>query len=182
MAEPVIWLDLVKVVATLCAASVAAWVTWRIGSSQMDIASQQAHIASEQKRIAAAKLALELFEERYDLFHKVWGFLSTAGKPDDTDMLHGQFTNLIPKAQFLFGPEIANYMREAHTQRIRVDSLNRKLCVSTYSATPEQIKEHSDLQQWFYDEASNCFKRFAPYLDFSVWRAGKGDPLDRLLA
>jgi hypothetical protein len=35
------------------------------------------------------------------------------------------------------------------------------------------------LEQWFAYEATNCFKRFADYLDFSRWKL---DPLERLAA
>jgi hypothetical protein len=164
-AETQFWIEVAKLVATIAAASVAAWVAYRIGSSQRDI-------AREQKRIAAAKLNLELFEERYALFEKVWGFLSEAVTKDELDLLGTGFGNLIPKAQFLFGDEIAEYMRDISAQRTQLAVLlhAQKQLLNTGRASPhtEAIYKHQiELQQ----EAIDCFKRFAPYLDFSNWKA-----------
>lgn len=163
-------LEIAKVVATLVASSVAAWVAYSIGSSQRDIAKQQAEIAAEQKRIAAAKLNLELFEQRYAMFYKVWGFLSETFHTENEELISFDFTNEIPKAQFLFGQEIADYMREAEKKRGKLAMLHRKLVV-TGNSSDEDTKQTTELGIWFYQEAGNCFERFAPYLDFSAWKA-----------
>jgi hypothetical protein len=165
-------LEVAKVIATLAAASGASYVAWRIGTSQRDIARQQADIAAEQRQIAAAKLNLELFEERYELFMKVWGFLSDALEDTADSVPHPlrpEFTNLIPKARFLFGREIAEYMIEANGNRVRLFTMLRQQQKDGGVPTFEG-KSIADYQIWFNDEASNCFKCFAAYLDFSRWK------------
>lgn len=180
MSEPVIWLELVKTAATVGATIVAAVWASRLGTSQRDIAKQQALTAFEQKRISAAKLNLDLFKERYDLFMKVWGFLSDA--LEDTADKHShplqpEFTNLIPKARFLFGDEIANYMGEANKKRVQLWTLLHMQRRGEGNPTFEG-KNIGDMHTWFSDEATNCFRRFADYLDFSAWKI---DPLERLV-
>jgi hypothetical protein len=170
--ETQFWLEVFKIAATLAAAGVAAWVAYRIGSSQRDIATQQAETASEQKRIAAAKLNLELFEERYALFQTVWKFLTEQlnGLHEQQSPLSPEFTNLIPKARFLFGNEIGDYMDEAFKKRVRLMTLIRQHNRELNNPSVEG-QTMGSLEQWFTDEATNCFKRFSPYLDFSAWRA-----------
>jgi hypothetical protein len=166
------WIEVAKLLATVAAASVAAWVAYSVGSSQRDIAKQQADTAAEQKRIAAAKLNLELFEERYALFEKVWEFLSEAVTKDELDPLGAGFGNLIPKARFLFGDEIADYMKDISARRteLAVFLHAHKQLLNTGRASPHTdaiYQQQIELQQ----EAVECFKRFAPYLDFSNWKA-----------
>jgi len=179
MAEPAIWLEMVKVGATLAAAGAAAYVAYTIGSSQRDIAVRQADTAAAQRKVSEAKLNLDLFEERYALFEKVWGFLSTGPNQSESinASLRPEFTNLIPRAQFLFGSEIADFMRDASKRRIDLAVAHVQL--TSGNMPPDLPQKIAEMETWFHTEASNCFKRFAPYLDFSVWKA---DPLERLLS
>jgi hypothetical protein len=180
MTQPIAWLEVLKVAATMIASGVAAWVAWSIGSSQRDIAKQQADTAGAQRAISQAKLNLDLFEERYAIFHQVWGFLSAA-LDDTADVPHPlrpEFTNLIPKARFLFGKQIAEYMGEAHQRRVNLWTVLREQQRTGNGLVEFQGMTVADLQLWFAQEATNCFKRFADYLDFSAWKA---DPVDRVM-
>jgi hypothetical protein len=180
MSQPIVWLEVLKVASTVAASGVAAWVAWRIGSSQRDIAKQQADTAAAQREISLAKLNLDLFEERYAIFHQVWGFLSAA-LDDTADVPHPlrpEFTNLIPKARFLFGKQIAEYMGEANQKRVNLWTVLREQQRTGDGLVEFQGMTVGDLHLWFAQEATDCFKRFADYLDFSAWKA---DPVGRVL-
>lgn len=171
MAEPVIWLELVKVAATVGAAGAAAYVAYAIGTAQRDIAARQADTAAAQRKISEAKLNFDLFKERYEVFEKVWGFLSTGPNNNETvtASLRPEFTNLIPRAQFLFGSEIADFMREASKRR--TDLAVAYVQLTSGNMPPDLPQRIAEIETWFYTEASNCHKRFDAYLDFSVWKA-----------
>lgn len=170
-------LEIAKLLTTVIAAGVAAFVAWKIGSSQRDIAKRQAETASAAKEVAHAKLNLDLFEQRYAVFETVWWFLSGVVQDPMKEITDPLFTNEIPKAQFLFGKPIADFMRQASTKQTELQILERKMASVTYQLVETENLRVLELQTWFYDEANNCFKRFGDYLDFSSWKA---DPLGRL--
>jgi hypothetical protein len=177
------WFEGIKTAVAAGATIVVARWGIKIQASQRDIARQQASIAAEQKRIAAAKLNLELFEERYAVFERVWTFLSAHVVGDDKDLplWPADFNNLIPKAQFLFGENIAEYMREISSKHTKLATTYQALRQRADVASAEQAELITDLQGWFYTEASQCFKRFADYLDFSAWKADLFDRGDATL-
>lgn len=166
-------LEIAKLLVTTIASGVAAYFGIRIALSQRDIAKQQARTAAAQREIAQAKLQLDLFDRRYAMFEEVWEFLSRAtsanvAEPPET---WPELTNSIPKSRFLFGPEVESYMQLIHRKRLELDALHAQIraqgCVVM---SQEQSAQLTDLQLWFFDEASQCSKRFARYLDFGEWR------------
>ncbi|UEP34910.1 hypothetical protein LL998_01015 [Burkholderia ambifaria] len=69
-----------------------------------------AFIAWRQYHVARAKLNLDLFEKRYELFNMVWAFASFVvqdGPPSLQAPERIELKNLNPKIEFLFGDEIA---------------------------------------------------------------------------
>ncbi|UYO47792.1 hypothetical protein [Rhodopseudomonas palustris] len=73
MVEPTTyWFEIAKVfagpVATVFAAAVAVFVTWRIGRQQLQLSRQQAEVARAQRDIAFDKLKHDLFEHRYAIY------------------------------------------------------------------------------------------------------------------
>jgi hypothetical protein len=74
------------------------------------------YIAFNQWRVAKAKLNLDLFEKRYAIFVATWTEISQAIQTPEVRMTNPEFTNLLPKAQFLFGPEIREYMSEVSSK------------------------------------------------------------------
>ncbi len=167
-------LELAKLLVTTIATGVAAYYAIKIAASQRDIAKRQAETALAAKKVAEAKLNFDLFEERYALFEQVWGFLSRPVDYENPQPMRSDFTNLIPKAQFLFGAPIADYMREASSKQIELSSMIRQQ--RNKPLNPEQVERMYETELWFAEEAMGCFKKFAPYLDFSAWKV---DPLER---
>jgi hypothetical protein len=175
-----LWLEVSKlVVGTGATVAVAAWAT-TIASSQRKIAAQQRDIASAQRAVAHAKLNLDLFDRRYAIFDTTWQFLSQATKDASTKVLHSDFTNAIPRAEFLFGRQIADYMREASRNQTQLALIYLRTQKNADVVLAEDANSISELETWFYSEATTgCFRRFADYLDFAAWKI---DPLDRLLS
>ena len=163
-------LELGKLAVTTLVSIVVGYVTWRISSGQKAIAASQRDIALEQRRVATAKLNLDLFDRRYELFMEVWGFLSHGAVGDVVQYSDPKFTNLIPKARFLFGDDIADYMNEASTKKTQLALANKQKTSAPY-ATPDADQQIYDLSIWFTTEGKDCFKRFANYLDFANWKA-----------
>ena len=128
-------------------------------------------IAYRQYLVARAKLNLDLFEQRLQIFDATWSFLSSpfiSGIQNLTDI---NFTNMIPKASFLFGPEIELYMREASKKVTELRIIEVRTTNSNNIVPPELIERRLDLEKWFLKEASEGVKRvFGPYLEFQKWK------------
>jgi hypothetical protein len=80
----------------------AAFVTFIIGCIA-------ARIIYNQFRVAQAKLKLDLFDKRYDVFHKTWLIMSGVVHKGTRDAQYGlgtPFNNFLPQAKFLFGKDI----------------------------------------------------------------------------
>lgn len=158
-------LEIAKLVVTTLVTLVAAAFALKISASQRDIAKRQADTAREARDVSAAKLNLDLFEARYAVFLEVWKFLTIATGTSSEDAPMTELVNLVPKAQFLFGKDIADYMQNMIARRVDLIVAQRK--DKKHSLDPEAI-EH--MIAWFFAEADNCHERFAPYLDFSGWQ------------
>lgn len=124
-----------------------------------------AAIAYRQYATAKAKLKLDLFEKRYEIFEAVW---TTLSNPNGFAINDGTFTNLIPKATFLFGVEIQTYMNKIWKNRIEIWSLDRKYDAG--AASQLDIERNAELLQWFASEAQEGVKEiFGKYLSFEDW-------------
>lgn len=167
------WLEVWRLIVTAAVTVTVGVITAWIANNQRKIAASQRDIAHEQRRVATAKLNLDLFDRRCELFMQVWGFLSHGAVGDVKEYSDPDLTNLIPKARFLFGDEIAGFMNEAASKKTQM-ALGNKQKAGGHWPTPEKDAELLEIGKWFQFEATNCFKRFDPYLDFSSWRAETG--------
>lgn len=155
-----IWFELVKGVP----AAVVALVVGIVGGL----------IAWRQYRVARAKLNLDLFEKRYELFMVVWTFVSSVvqggvrrlNSPERVEMI-----NQIPKMEFLFGHELAEYVRKISAQHGSLWSIQQATAQNNNVMPQAHVQAHLELMQWFADEASDGVRaRFGAYLNFEEWR------------
>jgi hypothetical protein len=108
--------DFAGPVATVIAAGVAVFVTWRLGRGQQRIAEQQAATARQQANTALDQLRYNLFERRYDVYNyaiEVIMFLENAAYKEDvraTDIVPKYFGTL-DNARFFFPDDICNFVR-----------------------------------------------------------------------
>jgi hypothetical protein len=78
------------------------------------------------------------------------------------------FNNHIPKAGFLFGSDIEEYLSVAATKWNRLRGIQG--VIGGPHSKPEHLTEQQELVRWFDEEAQNGAKRkFEKYLNFERW-------------
>jgi predicted metalloprotease len=82
-----LWLEVIKAVApllaALLAAGVGAWVAHKFGRIQESIAKQQAATAAAAATTARNKLRLDLFDRRWAIYQTAKGVIDTMAHQDD---------------------------------------------------------------------------------------------------
>lgn len=180
MSEPTVVIEVLKALPSVLVTLIVGIAALLISNSQRKIAASQRDISKQQREIAHGKLNLDLFDKRYEIFDATWRFLSSAVKGDALVWLEPEFTNLIPRAQFLFGGDIAGYMREASAKKTELAMIAGRTYRNGKVVLPGDVDRQHELDLWFAEEATfGSFKRFNAYLQFSAWRS---DPLDALLS
>ncbi|WP_250466137.1 hypothetical protein [Caballeronia sp. GAFFF2] len=131
-------------------------------------------IAWSQYRVARAKLNLDLFEKRYELFTMVWAFVSNVAAHGAPALISPEKTalvNSIPKIEFLFGSAIANYVQDISSKAGTLWMIDQHKQVKIDVVPEEKIDEHLQLLEWFTNEAMQGVReRFGVYLNFEAWR------------
>jgi hypothetical protein len=138
----------------------AAFVTFIIGCIA-------ARITYNQFRVAQAKLKLDLFDKRYDVFHKTWVIMSGVVDKGTRNAQFGLGTplnNFLPQAKFLFGKDINDYLDLVSKKWARLHGIEGMDRPSEYA------QEKSELLMFFHDEASRAKEVFGPYLNFEEWK------------
>lgn len=130
-------------------------------------------IARHQAAVAAAKLKLDLFEKRYPIFEQTWEIMSevvTKGTRVRNYGLSTPFNNFLPRARFLFGPEVEAYLSDAAKKWADLYGLEGEIGGAGVKAA-EYAKQRRELLDWFTTQAMTGVKTlFGPYLDFQKWR------------
>jgi hypothetical protein len=132
-----------------------------------------AGIAWCQYQATRAKIKLDLFDKRYAIFERAWAFMSEAvrARADQPLPLFSEFDNVIPQAGFLFGEKVRKYLREVSQKRTDLSFIQQRTQSNANIMQPNDIERHTELMQWFYDQATGGIKDvFGPYLNFEVWR------------
>lgn len=127
-----------------------------------------AGIAYRQYKAAKAKLNLDLFEKRYEIFHLTWGELSNA--IHDVDEISAGFTNAIPKSQFLFGNEIHSYLKDIVHRRSMATMFKNMYRINN-GLRPEDLEKYHETNLWLGHEAIiGARERFGKYMNFEEWK------------
>ena len=141
---------------------IAAHITWT-----------QKEVARSQKEVAQAKLKLDLFERRYNIFHQTWVSVSEVVQTGTREQNLGfgtPFNNYRPEAAFLFGKDIEAFIDELVHNWAELHALEAE----RDGQGPDRmmiIERMRKLRDWFFEQASKGVKdRFAPYLDFANWK------------
>jgi hypothetical protein len=129
-------------------------------------------IAHRQAAVAEGKLKLDLFEKRYSIFQETWEIMSEVvmkGTREKNYGLSHPFANFTPRARFLFGPEVAEYLSQGTRKWIDLHAFEGER--DDLAAAAQNAEQVSQLKNWFHEQASTGLKElFAPYLDFEKWR------------
>lgn len=141
---------------TLIIGTIAGLITWR------------------QYQVAKAKLKLDLFQKRYDIFHKTWVIVSDTvirGTREDHHGMATPFNNFLPEAMFLFGPEISKYLDEVSNKWTQLHGLEGEKDDLVLPERLRNIEQSRVLKDYFMDQASKGAKeKFGKYLDFKNWK------------
>lgn len=145
--------ELLKGIPAFCVAIAVAIVAWR------------------QYLVSKAKLNLDLYKERYEIFEETWEFLSNPSATTNSLGYSPKFTNLIPRAEFLFGEEIGEYMSTISFKVTQMKMIDLKIRASNNVMQPDDIYTYTQLTNWISTEAtSGAKKKFGQYLNFSEWQ------------
>jgi hypothetical protein len=109
--------DFAGPVATIIAAAVATFITWRLGSRQVAIAASQANtadaqraIAQSQRDIAYDRLKYDLFRMRYDVYQAakeaIERVIRTGTERPVSDMELLNLRLKMDEARFFFAPQV----------------------------------------------------------------------------
>lgn len=129
-------------------------------------------MAHRQAAVAEGKLKLDLFEKRYPLFQETWEIMSEVVMRGTRQKNWGfghPFQNFTPRARFLFGPDVGDYLSTAASKWIELHGYEGERDDPVSAA--QHAARVSELKQWFHEQASTGVKAvFAPYLSFEKWR------------
>ena len=103
--------DFAGPIATIIAATAAAFVTYRLGTNQVSIAREQARFAKANSRLAQQKLVLDLFDKRWTItteLRETVAEVLTQGHVGEHAWR--KFHLAGERAAFLFGPEVTTYL------------------------------------------------------------------------
>lgn len=137
-----------------------------------------AFIAWQQWQLAQNKLRLDLFDRRYKVYDALRTFLScVVGKANFTDAQLFEFYAGTSDAEFLFGPEVIDYLAQ-----VRKHALNMQLHQKIFQPMPvgeersRHIQAEHDELVWLGEQLTEMSKIFVPYLGFSHIQAVSGLP------
>jgi hypothetical protein len=157
--------DLAGPIATVIAASAAAFVAYRLGQSQISVAKSQAAIAERNWQTTNEKIVLELFERRLPIYEEIREIIGAVVRNGDASIgdLHsyGKATDRVP---YLFGPEVQAYVEQMRLLLIDLQLANKMMRNMLDPDRPSWIKkrhEHFAAVTKFYTDAPGIF---GPYM------------------
>lgn len=126
------------------------------------------YIAYQQWQVNQASLRERLFERRFKIFKDTQIFLShilREGRLEDSALT--EFFEAPQMARFLFGNEMADYLKEIRTRAIKMHGLEksaRRAEVGPKRSEPID-KEYAEIK-WLNGQLETIFDKFEPYLGF----------------
>jgi hypothetical protein len=122
-----------------------------------------------QHKTNALRLKHELLERRYKVYVSFKQFISLAlreGKMSFEDGL--SFLRETNEAEFLFGPEIPEYLNLAFTKGNDLERCHRQISGGVVSDDRHRVIEESTaLMKWFSDQYNVAQERFRKYLNLT---------------
>ena len=128
-------------------------------------------IAFHQYRVARAKLNLDLFEKRWQIYEVVRSRAAWPASHRRGDFTVAQRHEVVAKAKFLFGAEMAEFVNQVFATGSEVDDIQHRM--DTQRSAPDFGDQWADRDEWggkltvLYGQLQS---RFSPYMDFSAWK------------
>jgi hypothetical protein len=154
--------------ATIIAATVVVYFTWRLGQGQLEIAKQQATIAKQQAELADMRLQHDLFDRRYAVYEAAQKLLSDILQHAKiSDAAYNDFVHNSGKSIFLLNKELSEYIGELRANAINLIMVSNRLADPDLRVGDERIKlahEKGALLAWFTAQFSVLVEKFTPVL------------------
>ena len=134
------------------------------------IAILATYIAYQQWQTNAKKSKLDLFDRRFRVFEetrKILGMIYTSGVSDEQLL---RFTTETAEADFLFGPEIREYMDEIYRRVTNHSSAKKQMSVSWQAPVEVRAKLAETIAKevtWALNETRMVAEKFKGDLDIS---------------
>jgi len=141
--------------AVVAAAIVAAWVTSTFSSKQTKIAQTQADIAS-------GRLKIDLFDKRMSTYDAIKEVITEIVRHDVvTNESTNAYVRAIDKAEFLFGPEIKEYLDELYKTLLQHHATG-----ATIESLPDSQRSKAiDAQARRFQKISDFYTEFPKLLN-----------------
>jgi hypothetical protein len=151
--------DFAGPIATIIAASAAAFVTYKLGFNQVSIAREQAGFAKANSRSAQQKLILDLFDKRWSIVTELREVIGEVTGKVSHDAKR-QFYLAADRAGFLFGSEVTTYLA-----RIQ-DSLAKHQAAGIYIDTDDDKRrgKGADVQYREFEVIQDFYTSFDPLI------------------
>jgi hypothetical protein len=153
--------------ATIIAAGVAVFVTYRLGNGQLRIAEQQAATARQQAELAAVRLQHDLFDRRFTIYEAAQKLALEVFETENVSREGlGAFIRGTEKSIFLLDKGLSDYLTDMRKRAVDLQIVVRRL---TNEMTPapdssELPKKRSDLSKWFVEQFDVLIEKFRPTL------------------
>ncbi|MEE9613827.1 MAG: hypothetical protein V3W31_02595 [Thermodesulfobacteriota bacterium] len=131
------------------------------------------YIAYQQWRTNRQKLTLERYDRRLHVYEEVRKILSIIlrdAKASTEDLI--EFYTSVSEADFLFGPEIPEYIDEIRKRGLNLWRWNQEYRDSTQERPEgydheQVVKEMRKERKWFTEQFEPAKEKFKKYLDIS---------------
>lgn len=132
------------------------------------------YIAWQQWKANELKLRLERYKHRLRVYEEVKKILSLMCRDADVK-LHDlfEFNAAVAEADFLFGPEIPEYIDEIFRRGAALENANKEYRAFTQGTPPpgydhnRVVQEHSSQLKWLTEQFPTAKEKFKKYLDIS---------------
>lgn len=150
---------------TVLAACAAAFVAYRLGTSQVSVALAQAQIAERTWQTNNEKIVLELMERRLAIYREIRDVIAEimrSGRSEqDTLWKYGK---AIDQVEFLFGQDVQDYL-----EKLRVHLIDFELgCSLSCHVTNEEYREGIKIKHREFKEILRFYREappiFGPYI------------------
>lgn len=137
------------------------------------VAAVATYIAWQQWKTNALKLKLDRYDRRLRIYEEVKRILSLIARDTDVDMDELlKFRTATAEADFLFGPDIPEYLDQIYRRGLKLWQRNREYR-DYRTPQPEGYNHQAVVDEmhvqltWLTDQFTPAKDRFKPYLDIN---------------
>ena len=125
-----------------------------------------------QFRTDRAKLKLDLFEKRFQVFAATRRLLTQVLHDPNIDLkVLFEYRSATGEASFLFAEDIASYLKQIDGRTLHLDTLHQTMeGLPRGQKRSELTREIESETLWLTDQLPELATRFGPYLSFARWR------------